>query len=483
MEKINKAIIPVKDPITAGVNAVKAGSNLVSSGVNTAKSTLTSVTGSGKSLGGNILNFFTPTRIWYIFIISLFIALIVVGIIGMKNAYNSNSTLSTPENIAIINAVQMNALEKRWVGLKQTKTGLEDVASKIPSDQQLLINFSVLSTRLTGFFGPFVSGVFNEDNAVRTSLSTGARCLIIEIGRLTDSYEPILIYRDSWGIKSSLNVGNINAVAKGIARHAFNPSSGVPPATASNPLFVVLYFTDVPDPVKTPLENVRFMAKVAEQLQPLANLIIGQTPQGDFRRQGMESQMFFINTSLFFQKIIILTNADTTPFRRLNALGLAGEINTAKDLDLLVHARLYSRESPSGLGITGSPLTNIVPAAVITTPNYWLNTPPDRIAQAQSNTKKAWTIVMAPVATEAAGLKKDVLKKLLEQYGVQSVPLCIFDTPTTTDIFTGKDAPYENTAWVAKPELIRYIPPKPIAVQKAIPETNSNGGAISSPSF
>ena len=481
MANINKAVIPVKDPITVGVNAVKAGSKLVSSGANAAKSTVSSVIGSGKSLTATL---FTPIRIWYFFLIALFITAIVFAVLGIKNAYKSNSTLSTPENIAIIKAVQMNALEKRWIGLKQTKTGLENVASQIPSDQQLLINFSVLSTRLTGFFGPFVSGVFNEDDAVRTSLSTGSRCLIIEIGRLTDSYEPILIYRDSWGIKSSLNLGNINAVARAIARHSFNPSSGIPPATASDPLFVVVYFSDAPDPVKLPLENVRFMAKVAEQLQPLANLIIGQTPQGDFRRQGMESQMFFINTRLFSQKIIILTNADTTPFRRLNALGLGGEIDSKKDLDLLVHARLYSRESPSGLGITGSPLTNIVPAAVITTPNYWLNTPPDRIAQAQSNTKKAWTIVMAPVAYEGVGVvQKDTLKKLLEQYGVQAIPLCIFDTPTTTDLFTGKDAPYENTAWVAKPELIRYIPPKPIAVQKAIPETNSNGGAISSPSF
>jgi len=435
-------------------------------------------------LGGKIANFFTPVRLWNIFIIVLFIVLIVVAILGIKNAYKSNSTLSTPQNIAIIKAAQMTALEKRWIGVKQTKTGLQDAITKIPSDQQLLINFSVFSTRLTGFLGPYISGVFDEDTAVRTSLSTGARCLILEIGRLTDSYEPILIYRDGWGIKSSLNTGNITAVATGIARHAFNPSNGVPPATASDPLFVVVYFTDTPDPVKTPLENVRFMAKVAEQLQPLSNLIIGQTPQGDFRRQGMESQMFFINTSVFSQKIIMLTNADTTPFRRLNALGLGGEIDSNKDLDLLIHARLYSHESPSGLGITSSPLTNTTPAAVITTPSYWLNTPPDRIAQAQTNTKKAWSIVMPPIAYEGAGIiKQDALKQLLEQYGVQSIPICLFDTPAITDLFTGKGAPYENTVWVAKPELIRYIPPKPIAVQKAIPETNSNGGAISSPSF
>jgi hypothetical protein len=50
-------------------------------------------------------------------------------------------------------------------------------------------------------------------------------------------------------------------------------------------------------------------------------------------------------------------------------------------------------------------------------------------------------------------------------------------------MFTGKGAVFEKQAWTIKPELLRFIPPKPIVVQKASPQTNANGGFIVSPSL
>jgi len=489
MDTLNRVGVVPQDPITTGIKAATPGIKAFSSGLKAASSGVShgvsSAIHSGKSIRKRALELLTPIRMWYIFLVVLCITIVILIVLGIKRAYTSNNTLATPHNIAVIKGQQTRELETRWIGSKQTRSGLKTVAATIPVDQRLLINFSVFSTRLAGFSGPYVSGVFNEDVSVRAALSSGARCIVLEIGRLYDRYEPILIYRDGWGIKSSLNVGSIGNVAKSIAARAFNPSSeGAPPAAATDPLFVVLYFADTPDPVKNPLEMIRFMAKVSEQLQPFANLIVGQTPQGDFRRQAMESQLFFTDVSLFSQKIILLTNADTTPFRKLESYRMSGEIKTEQDLDYLVHARLYSRESPSGLGITTSPLTNTTPAAVITTPNYWLNTPPDRLAEAQSNTKKAWTILMTPTANPGNGVpSKAVLTSLLTTYGVQSIPICLFDSPATTNLFTAADGPYTSSIWNAKPELIRFIPPKPIVVQKPIPETDSNGGAIASPSF
>jgi len=419
-------------------------------------------------------------------IVGVILILLVLGLLiwGIVSAFKNRRVLATPDNIKRIQNSQSFALEKRWSGITQGKQGLVPAISKIPDDQQLLINVSVFSTRLTGYLGPYNSGVFKEDTATRIALNSGARCLILEIDRLTNSYEPCLVYRDGWGIKQSLNIGSVSKIAKSIAGRAFTGSSeGAPPNVANDPLFVVLYFVSTPDPVRTPQEYVRFMAKVAEQLQPLHDLIIAQTPQGDFRRQALESQLFFMNYKLFSRRVLFLTNADTTPFRKLQTLGLEGEIGSNQDLDLLVHVRLYSRESPSGLGISASPTNNVKPAAVITTPNYWLSTPPDRLAEAQNQSKGTWSLVLSPVPTDSTSLSKDDATKLFTIYGVQSIPICLFQPEDKTAVFTGKDAPYEKTCWSVKPELIRYIPPKPIIVQKPIPQTDSGGGVVVQPKF
>lgn len=172
----------------------------------------------------------------------------------------------------------------------------------------------------------------------------------------------------------------------------------------------------------------------------------------------------------------MLCNADTSAFRRLSSVGLAGELGATDDLDLLVHCRLYSKESPSGLGITSAPTSNVAPSAVITTDKYWLNTPPDRLADAQTQTKKAWTLVMAPRATETNVISAENRKRLNTEFGVHAVPFCLFDAGAS-----GLLGDFSKSGWNLKPELLRFIPPKPIIVQKPSPQTNANGGAIFSP--
>ena len=352
-------------------------------------------------------------------------AVVILSILVSKNYRNT----STPDNIGRIISVQRSMLETRWVGTTQGKRGITQTFDGVPQEQQLLINANVQSARLIGYLGDYNNGVFDEDNGVRFALASGARCLIIEIDLEVDSYEPKLVYRDEWGIKRSLNLGSLERVAKSIAGRGFVASNdGTPSNLASDPLFVVLYFVSAPDYSKEPRDYIRYLAKVARAMQPLGRYLLGQTPQGDFRRQNMESELFYLNYKLFSDHIILLTNADTTAFRRLDSLGMAGEISKEDDLDLLVHARLYSRESPSGLGITGAPTGSQQPAAVITSTGYWLNTPPDRLANAISQTKKSWTIAMPPVSSEYNTIKiVERLKDLSARYGVQSVPVSIFD--------------------------------------------------------
>jgi hypothetical protein len=419
-----------------------------------------------------------------IFMFLVLLTLIALMLWALFNSFKKNTERSTPDNIARIKETQRNNLEISWTGITQSKRGLPFAFSTIPRDQQLLINTSVQATRLAGYSGPFKNGVFDEDTAVRLALSSGSRCLVIEIDREMHGDDPVLIYRDAGGFKQSLNIGSLTKVAKSIAARAFKPANdSVPPLLANDPLFIVLYFVSAPDPATKPREYVRFLGKVAEKIQPLKDISVGLTPQGDFRRQGLESQLFFQPFNVFAGKAVILCNADTTPFRNLTALGMAGEITPRQDLDLFVHARLYSKQSPSGLGITGVPTNNVSPSAVLTTPDYWLFIPPDRLADAQTQTKKAWTLVMPPVADDTNSIRADQLKTILTQLGVHAVPFCIFDQPAVTDTFTGKTAPYEKNAWSVKPELIRFIPPKPIVLQKPSPQTNANGGFVVSPSL
>jgi len=400
----------------------------------------------------------------------------------IKKILRNRSNLASPGNILTIQKQQKILLDTRWSSGLQSKQGLSSQFSKTPQPQQLLINASVFSTRLTGFLGPYDSGVFDEDNATRLALSTGSRCLILEIDYENHIYAPKLIYRDGWGMRHSLNNGSINKVAKSIAARAFTPQNdGVPPSVAQDPLFVVLYFVRSPKQGTEKLEYMRYLGAVAEQLAPIKDLLLAQTPQGDYRRQALESQLFFTDYRAFQNKIILLTNADTSGFRNLQALGLAGELGRNQDLDFMTHVRLYARESPSNFGITGSPSSSVKPAAVITSPGYWLSTPTDRASSAIELTKEAWTLVMQPVSTPTNQPDKKTLDSLFTTYGVQSIPTTLFADPISTDEFTSKDKIFNSSPWAAKPLLIQYVPPKPIPIQNPYPQANSGGGAVVAP--
>lgn len=416
--------------------------------------------------------------------IVLGVLVLALCIYAIVKAVQNSRNLSSPDNILRTQQSQVALLENRWTGLTQSKQNLDSAMANLPSDQQLLINTSVQSVRLCGYVGPYTNGVFDEDKATRLALASGSRCIILEIDRESDDpMKPVLIYRDGWGIKRCLNTGDLNKVARSLAGRAFRgDSNGTPPGVANDPLFVVLYFVSAPDPAKTPKDYIRFLANTAEALQPLTPVLVGQTPSGDFRRQQQESQLFFYPARTFKNRILMFTNADTSAFRQLKALGMDYEIQSGQDLDLMIHARLYSRESPSGLGISAAPTSTQTASAILTTANYWLSMPPDRLADAQSQTKKAWTLVLPPVATEDINTKlKDSLKIILTTYGVHAVPFVLFDPPIVTDGFVGKDAPFQSAAWVVKPELLRFIPPKPIVTQKPIPQTNAGGGALVAP--
>jgi hypothetical protein len=419
---------------------------------------------------------------WQGFLFILVVLCIILVAYLIKYAISKYNVRATPANINATTEQQKALCAARWMGVSQSRKGLDPGMTAIPDDQRLLINASVMATRLSGYLGPYNNGVFAEDAAVQLALASGSRCLIIEIDYDSPDYEPKLVYRDTWGVKQSLNTGDLNKVAKSIAARGFNSQNdGVPPLLANDPLFVILYVVRAPSQSTEAQAYMRYLGKIAEKLQPLKDTLVGQTPQGDFRRQALESQLFFTPYSVFKGRTILLTNVDTTGFRRLDALGLKGQLGPQQDLDFMIHCRLYGRESPTPFGPTSTPSNTVRPAAVITTAGYWLMTPPDREKEAFESTKQAWTLVMPPVATENNAPKVEELDRLYNSFGVHAIPFCFFDKQEVTDLWTADKRPFYGSAWKVKSELLRYVPPKPIPIQKPYPQANSDGGRIVAP--
>jgi hypothetical protein len=413
----------------------------------------------------------------------ILIAIVLIGaiIIGLYYAGALRRLTASPENIQRIGSDQLTQLIYRWSGPYGASKGLTEAVKDIPEDQRLLINTHVRTTRLCGYLGPFSNGVYDGTTATRLALNSGARCIIMEID-MDENQLPVLTYRDITGVRMALNSTTLSVVAKHIQEYGFSQGDqGCPADVANDPLILVLYFARAPSQADKPKAYLQFLGKVARELQPLRQSILAITPQGDYRRQGLESQLFFTPVSLLMGRVIIVTNADTSGFRNLSRVGLNEVLTEQDDLDLLVHARAYTPQSPSGLGITSQALTSVKPAVMLTTPYYWSATPPDRVVEQQTATKQFWTIAMEPVATSSNSPDAATLKKLYETYGVQSVPFVLFDAEETVRPFL---EPYmKGTSWRAKPELIRFVPPAPIPVKKAQPETNARGGAIIPPTY
>jgi hypothetical protein len=409
--------------------------------------------------------------------------LIVAGLValGIYFAVQSYKSRATPENIRNTASEQLNRLIQRYSGPYATTKGTLNTTASLPEDQRLLINLYVRTVRLCGYLGPFSNGVSNGAQGTRLALNSGARCIIAEID-MDQNEQPILTYKDPTGVRMALNNTTIESIAKHIHTYGFSQGeNGGPSGVANDPLILVLYFVRTPSQTDKPKSYIEFLAKVAKQLQPLSKDILSLTPQGDYRRQNLESQLFFTPVSVLMGKLIIITNADTSVFRNLSVFGMNGQISEQEDLDLFIHARAYTPQSPSGLGITVQPPSNTKPAVILTTPFYWTATPPDRTVEQQNMTKQSWTIAMEPVATATNSPNEESLKKLYETYGVQSVPFVLFDEEKTVEPFL---QPFmKNISWRSKVPLLRFIPPAPIPIQKAMPETNALGGKIIPPTF
>lgn len=412
-------------------------------------------------------------------IVLFFVVLIVIigGIVyGIVYASQRYSVLATPSNIQRIIDAQSLILSNQYQHISNNMQAASKLWSGVPTNQQLLINMNMTGVRLSGYLGPFVDGVFAEDKAVSTALMTGARVFFIDIDVDGVTGKPTLLYRDKTQYVKSLNNGSVKKVAKAINDRAFSMySSSVPIDVRGSPMIVVLYFHSTPDVVQKPKEYINFLIQVSKEIQDIQPNLLAQTAQGDFRRQTMDTQLFFQPMATFKNKIILLCNVDTSILRNSRDYGVP-DLGPGGDLDLLVNARLYSQQSGSSFGATSVVKGTNPPAAIITTADYFINMPPENRSEAILLTKKCFTITMNPDPTVVTD--KPTLDKIISNYGVHCAPFVHFMDMKDLAPYLAIGNLYEKSSVLAKPQQLRFVPPTDIITQVPNSNMNTQGGFI-----
>ena len=363
--------------------------------------------------------------------------------------------VSNPENNARIRQEALTAMESRYLGHGRA-TLMNGPVAQIPEVQRLLINTDVFSCRYAGYLGPLSNGIYSEDDAVRIACEAGARLFVVEVGMRKDHVTPMLVaYKD--GAHVGNTYGSIKAVADALKRYAFMYGR-------SDPLMVYVHVYEHPDISVEPNNYFTFCRSIAQQLGGLESYLLGDSPQGSYSRRGREDQLFFTPLKELSNSVILMTNLDTTCFRKTRDYGISS-VKASEDLDLMVHARVY----------TEGAVTDKKPAVFAAEPYYWLSTPKNMTAETQKNTKEAYSIVLD------TGVGSDDYKKLRETYGVHSVAFSLFQP--IADYIIGSESAHYKDSWLAKPDALRFKPAEPIVVLPPDPRMNANKGILDSPTI
>ncbi len=389
----------------------------------------------------------------------IYFALIALGIYLIVNAFLAPVPEDTKD-------IQEAKIEERYSKNERGPLSTSTVAA-LPANQQLLINTQVFATRYAGYLGPLRGGVFapvSNTNAYMTH-ATGFRLIVLEFAMEPDHVTPKLVAVDGQGIYGE--VGGNEKKSNYLANYIAGLRESID--ARADPVILYLHFHSYPNAATEPRNYWSFTSTIAESLRPLDPYLLGDSPTGNYGRQGLESKLFLTPIAdLGSKPVILITNMDTTPSRKQQGTpgGIQGMTSFTHDLDLKVHARVYGE----GDTLKGKPAVFAAPAS------YWLTTPETMMTAAQERCKETFSIVF-PVAP--GELSKAQINTLYNVYGVHAVAFPMFDD-AAVDLW-GPESPHRKSAWLAKPESLRYIPPAPIQISEASPKTNSGGGRIQAP--
>jgi hypothetical protein len=340
--------------------------------------------------------------------------------------------------------------------------GKADTAPSILEEELTFLNAQAKTIKQAGYLGPPSGGKFNPEEATGQALKAGFRAFVLQIDSVKGDMDktafpdgagfPTLLYRGDDGALISANSGSIETVAKTIAALAFRPE--VP--DYSMPVILYLHVLGAPSPVRAQELYIRFMARIARALNPLAPFHLGSSPMGVFHRQKRERELLSIPMKALEGQVIILSNADTTLFR--TPLPGGKQYAPADDLDYWVNMRVYldneddmqgiAKISEKGSGSGGGASQG--PAAVVLSLSDIVNMGAAKRDAFATRGKGRFVIAMPGALTNPAPAQLD---RALTDLGVNMVPLDIFGVPLEESKKLVEE--YGGKAYKSKPAALR----------------------------
>jgi len=328
-------------------------------------------------------------------------------------------------------------------------------------DRITLVNIQPVCMKQAGYVGPTENrGTFKPDMSIMNAIRSGIRMFTLQIDYTeTDlktgfdkPYIPTLLYRDNSNELISTNGASISDIATNLSIYAFN--SDFP--THTQPIVLYLHFVRTPDPIMEPTKFQTFMESVASALKPIQGNILTKIDNTDYTKQQAENMLIYTSLTRLENKIIVLTNANTSLLRALN-------LPSDKNLDYMTSMRVYLGKADDILGVTSMPAGGVTANALIFSYERLRSmTQAEQTRFAQENVDRF--IIAMPGMMETPS--EDDIQKLFTVCGVNVLPMNLFaesQSVMNTIIKPWGDTPF----YKMKPNLLQsdrvavlgYTPP------------------------
>jgi hypothetical protein len=380
---------------------------------------------------------------------------------------------------------QVKLLSDRFNPVSSARRPITDLLAKniMPEVEQCLVNFYTLACRYTGYIGPFNEGYWDPDIAIQLAVNSGCRTFILEIDYLNEckgesiKYFPRIVVRDQQGkmrikfnsnrpICNSIQHSNIRDVCEKINYYAYAP--GV--QNNSDPVIIILYFLRQPPGSYKSKTVLDYYANVARALDPFqTRLLKNELDGGTYYRQSQEGRLLINNIKEYNGKVLIFSNANTNGFRETQLY------SPNEDLDFLVNLRLMYTQTK--LGITEN--DSSTPFGILQTAEDFMIIPSDRAEEIADSTKLRWTVCLSQDPSKS--VTKDIYNKITNTFGVNCVPIQLFDIKNNDFMFT--DSTFKTYSFIPKPESLRYIKPPIVIPAEPNPSTDAKHGLLRAPTI
>ena len=419
-----------------------------------------------------------------LFIIGGLLVLTVIGIIIYNVVAKTDTEDSTSNHVLEAKyKSQIKLLSDTYTPTSSGRRPVTDLLSQnvMPDAEQCFINFYSLGSRFTGYIGPMNEGYWDPNLAIQMAVAAGVRTFVLEIDYLdecqgeTVKYFPRIVVRDAQNkmrikynsnrpICNSPQHSNIRDVCDKINFYAFAEGC----QNATDPVTIVLYFLRQPPGSYKSKTVLDYYSNVAKALAPFQNrLLNNELEGGTYYRQSQEGRLLINNITDYNGKVLIFSNANTMGFRESQLY------SPAEDLDFLVNLRLMYTQTKLGVTDNGSG----APFGILETVEDFTIIPSDRAEEVADATKLRWTICFSKDPSQS--VTKDTYNKITSTFGVNCVPMVLFDTSANQFMF--QDNTFKKYSYIPKPEALRYIKPPVVVPAEPNPSTNANGGILRAP--